>query len=75
MGINILNKRCIDYIPKKGRFDMPQLMMEMHNAGRLVVCHETDCYWQDIGRFDDYQQASADFVNAPESFLQVSRRL
>jgi len=41
----------------------------MQRAGRAVVCFKTDCYWQDIGRFDDYQQASADFVADPGRFL------
>jgi hypothetical protein len=30
---------------------------------------KSDAYWQDIGRFDDYQRASADFVNSPDRFL------
>jgi hypothetical protein len=34
-----------------------------------VLCHRTDCYWQDIGRFDDFQRASADFVADPSRFL------
>jgi NDP-sugar pyrophosphorylase family protein len=29
----------------------------------------SDAYWQDIGRFDDYQRASADFVADPRRFL------
>jgi NDP-sugar pyrophosphorylase family protein len=69
MGINVLSRRCLAFIPPQGRFDMPQLMQAMHQAGQDVVCHRTTCYWQDIGRFDDYQQASADFVQDPARFL------
>ena len=69
MGINILSRDCLDFIPPSGRFDMPDLMLGMHRAGRLVACYETDCYWKDIGRFDDYQQASDDFVENPARFL------
>ena len=69
MGINILNRRCIDFIPAYGKFDMPQLMMAMRQAGGKVICHETDCYWQDIGRFDDYQQASEDFITDTSRFI------
>lgn len=72
MGINILNRRCLDFIPPGVRFDIPDLMLAMHRAGKPVVCHPTDCYWQDIGRFDDYQQASADFAGNPERFLPKS---
>lgn len=69
MGINILSKRCLDFIPPAGKFDMPDLMLAMHRAGHPVHCYETDCYWKDIGRFDDYQQASEDFVKDPSRFL------
>jgi NDP-sugar pyrophosphorylase family protein len=69
MGINILSKRCLEYIPPAGRFDMPDLMLAMHRAGHPVHCYETDCYWKDIGRFDDYQAASEDYVKNPSGFL------
>jgi len=69
MGINILSKKCLKYIPPKGKFDMPNLMLAMHGAGHPVRCYETDCYWKDIGRFDDYQQASEDFVKNPSRFI------
>ena len=69
MGINILSKRCLEFIPPKGRFDMPDLMLAMHRAGHPVRCYETDCYWKDIGRFDDYQQASEDFVKDQSRFI------
>ena len=44
-------------------------MTAMHRAGKRVICHATDCYWQDIGLFDDYERASADFVAEPGRFL------
>jgi len=70
MGINILSKKCLDFIPASGKFDMPDLMLAMKQAGNPVYCYETDCYWKDIGRFDDYQQASEDFVGNPSRFLK-----
>jgi NDP-mannose synthase len=69
MGINILSRRCLEFIPSTGKFDMPDLMLAMHRAGHPVHCYQTDCYWKDIGRFEDYQQASDDFVNNPSRFL------
>lgn len=69
MGVNMLSRRAIDFIPKAVRFDMPQLMEALRNAGNPVACYETECYWMDIGRFDDYQQASADFDAGAERFL------
>jgi len=73
MGINVLSRRCTEFIPAKGKLDMPELMLAMRDAGKQVTCYCTDCYWQDIGRFDDYQQASADFVANSPRFLKTPR--
>lgn len=70
MGINVLSRRALDYVPPAGRFDMPQLMTAMHQDGRPVLCHATDCYWQDIGLFDDFERANADFTADPGRFLR-----
>lgn len=67
-GINALSRSVVAHIPF-GRFDMPDLMTALEQAGEHVSCQVTDSYWQDIGRFDDYQRASADFVEDPSRFL------
>jgi NDP-sugar pyrophosphorylase family protein len=72
MGINVLRRDCVRFIPAAGKFDMPQLMTALRQAGHPVLCYKTDCYWQDIGRFDDYQRASDDFVENPQRFLTRS---
>jgi len=69
MGINILSKNCAGYIPKDEKFDMPDLMMSMKEDGKPVFCYSTDCYWQDIGRVDDFQKAGEDFTANPGMFL------
>jgi NDP-sugar pyrophosphorylase family protein len=69
MGINVLSSESLDLIPSDGKFDIPELMTALIRAGKKVMCFDTDCYWQDIGRFEDYEQASADFVANPENFL------
>lgn len=69
MGINVLSARALRYIPPAGRFDMPDLMLALHRSGERVQCHRPDCYWQDIGRFDDYTRASEDFLADPSRFL------
>lgn len=71
MGVYILSHVAMKYVPKEGRFDMPNLMLAIKGAGKTVACYETDCYWQDIGRFDDYQAASDDFVKEPDRFLKT----
>jgi NDP-sugar pyrophosphorylase family protein len=70
MGINIVSRRALARIPAEGRFDMPDLMLALHRGGDGVHCVRTECYWQDIGRFDDYARASEDFVNEPARFLR-----
>ena len=67
-GIYALDRSAVSQVPP-GRFDMPDLITGLRAAGKRVRCHITDEYWQDIGRFDDYQRASADFVQDPERFL------
>jgi NDP-sugar pyrophosphorylase family protein len=71
MGINIISRKCLDFIPPMQKFDMPQLMLMLQRAGKPVACYKTDCYWRDIGRFDDYKDASEDFVADRSRFLPV----
>ena len=70
-GIYALDRSTVSRVPQ-GRFDMPDLITGLVAAGERVRCHITDEYWQDIGRFDDYQRASADFVNDPQRFLPLT---
>jgi len=74
MGINMLSKRALNFIPRTGHFDMPELMLGLHRGGSKVHCHRAQCYWQDIGRFEDYTRASEDFVQDPGRFLRTSSK-
>jgi len=69
MGINVISSESISFIPRDAKYDIPDLMTALVSAGKRVVCYDTDCYWQDIGRFEDYEQASADFAKEPGVFL------
>lgn len=71
MGVNVISRRCLELIPPDTKFDMPDLMNLLRKSGRRILCHETDCYWQDIGRLDDYQQASTDFEANSARFLNT----
>jgi NDP-sugar pyrophosphorylase family protein len=70
IGINVLSRRCLDLIPANRKFDMPDLMLALKSNGHDVRTYETDCYWQDIGRVDDYELACSDFQDEPSRFLQ-----
>lgn len=67
-GVYALSRDAVEHLPPT-RFDMPDLVRALVTAGEHVHCHLTDEYWQDIGRFDDYQRASADFAAEPGRFL------
>lgn len=67
-GIYALDRSAVSRVPQ-GRFDMPDLITDLVAANEQVRCYITDEYWQDIGRFEDYQHASADFVQDPRRFL------
>lgn len=69
MGVYVFSKRAIDFIPNGQHFDVPQLMLALKDAGEKVLCLPFDCYWQDIGRMEDYDQASMDFIASPEQFI------
>jgi NDP-sugar pyrophosphorylase family protein len=73
MGINVLSRRALTHLPATGRFDMPDLMLALHRSGAGVHCHRTTCYWQDIGRFDDYARASEDYVREPTRFAPARK--
>jgi NDP-sugar pyrophosphorylase family protein len=74
MGINILSSDVLRLIPEGRKFDMPDLMLAIKASGGRVACYLTDCYWQDIGRFDDFEQASADYAADPERFVSRKSR-
>lgn len=73
MGINVFDRRALEFVPHGRKLDIPDLMLAMKNAGKPVYCVATTCYWQDIGRFEDFERASADFSEHPSRFLPGNR--
>jgi NDP-sugar pyrophosphorylase family protein len=60
MGVYAISPEAIDHIPQ-GRFDVPDLVLALLEAGLGVGAYEFDGYWLDIGRHDDYEQAIHDY--------------
>lgn len=61
-GVYVLNPSIIKLIPEKGeRYDMPDLINELVDQRRKVVCFPIREYWVDIGQLDDYERAKKDF--------------
>ncbi len=71
MGIYALNRKVLDYIPANQRFDMPELMIKLRDAGERIGCFKGDYYWLDIGRIDDYEEAVKIFVDKKSEFLYL----
>jgi len=70
MGVNIFQKASVVDLIKRGQYlDIPDLMRALKAAGRQVYCYSEPCLWLDIGRVDDYQQASAVFEASSREFL------
>ena len=68
-GINMFNKRALESIPAKTRFDIPDLMKVFLKKGEKINCFKEDYYWLDIGRVSDYETAVEIIVNRKKEFL------
>lgn len=69
MGIYVFEPQVLAYIPNNAYLDFPDLVLNMIAAGEKVCGYKFDGYWMDLGRPDDYAQASADFETMQDQFL------
>ena len=58
MGIYVLNRRCLEFVPKSQRFGFDQLVLSLLAANELVRAFPHTGKWLDIGRHEDYQIAN-----------------
>lgn len=68
-GVYAFSRRALDFIPANRRFDFPDLIQTLLDCGEPVgtCCHHGR--WLDIGRRDDYEQASELFTSRRDLFL------
>lgn len=57
MGVYMVNKRIIDFIPKDTFFGFDHLMYSLLEKHEKPIVHEFNGFWLDIGRPSDYEQA------------------
>lgn len=69
MGVYVFEPRALDYIPKNQYLDFPDLVLKFIAAKEEVSVYKFDGYWEDLGRPDDYERASADFEKMHDQFL------
>lgn len=68
MGIYVVSRSAVEMLD--GQYcDMPTLLQRLVQQTGGVTTYVTDCYWQDIGRLDDFEQAGRDFEADPNFFL------
>ncbi|MBK8928063.1 MAG: hypothetical protein IPM74_19730 [Crocinitomicaceae bacterium] len=69
MGIYMLNKEVLSFIPKNENFGFDTLMLKFLELKKSVQIKEINGYWLDIGRPDDYMQAIEEFEQMKSIFL------
>lgn len=69
MGVYVFEPEVLKFIPHNVYLDFPELVLNMISAGEKVVGYPFDGYWMDLGRPDDYAQASEDFISMRDQFL------
>lgn len=71
IGVNMLNKKCLDYIPDKKAFGFDELVIKLISEKEKIAVNKFSGYWLDIGRPDDYMKAIDEFDINSEKFLLV----
>ncbi len=69
MGVYVFEPRILEYIPKDQYLDFPDLVLKLIAAGEKVSGYVFKGYWEDLGRPDDYERASAQFEEMRSQFL------
>ncbi|MDP2630184.1 MAG: sugar phosphate nucleotidyltransferase [Candidatus Uhrbacteria bacterium] len=69
MGIYVLNRDVIQYIPKGERFDLPDLMRMLVGKNIPVRGYRLEGTWYDIGRVEDYTMAQEAYEKNPDYFF------
>ncbi len=61
MGVYMVNKEILNYIPENTVYGFDNLMYELLKRNKTVNIRKHNSYWLDIGRPDDYEQAESDY--------------
>lgn len=71
MGIYMLNKKVLDYIPDNTAYGFDQLMLNLLSKQKDVFVNTYTGLWLDIGRPDDYIEAIECFDQLKDKILYV----
>lgn len=70
MGVYMVNKKVLKYIPKGEAYGFDQLMLDLMADKDPAYVEKFNGYWLDIGRPDDYMQAIEEFEQRKDEFLK-----
>jgi NDP-mannose synthase len=69
MGIYMVNRQVLDFIPDNTPYGFDSLMLDLLKAKHDVAVQSYDGQWLDIGRPDDYMQAIEQFESMKAKFI------
>jgi NDP-sugar pyrophosphorylase family protein len=69
MGIYIFEPHVLKYIKKDQKCDLPDLVKKLLKEGEKVSVYQSDDYWLDIGRHEDYEKALREFKRIEKQLL------
>jgi NDP-mannose synthase len=70
MGIYMVNKQVLDYIPENTFYGFDYLMIDLMNNNEKPKVRKFNGYWLDIGKPEDYAIANNLFQNNSKQFLK-----
>lgn len=71
MGIYVFSPQVREFIPRGQKFDFPDLVQGLIGSGQRVLAYESEAYWMDIGRPDDYQKANEEFPGMEKNLFKT----
>jgi NDP-sugar pyrophosphorylase family protein len=69
MGVYMMSKRALNFVPENKEYGFDKLMLELIAAKQPAAVERFEGYWLDIGRPDDYAQAIDEFDKLREQFV------
>jgi len=70
MGIYLFEPEILKYIPKGERLDFPELMNVLLKKGEKVSVYESDEFWLDLGRPEDYKKGIEEFEKIKDKLFK-----
>jgi NDP-sugar pyrophosphorylase family protein len=70
MGVNVASRAILSKIPPQRKYGLDDLLLDLLRCGERVQVEPYDGYWLDIGRPEDYIQASEQFEQNKDLFMK-----